>query len=688
MQSDQPAVKPGPAHAPSAKHRATASSTVVQRPASALGKSGQRPSPTPPMSQPHPSDNGNSPSRAQQPLSPPRKQREKRKHGGSDQSSAHKKATKDKAAKLPHKKRHRDLGSTAPSIPVAASVPKPSPYLLGPDSDSDADSTSPDGLIMSQGPSSPEEPHISFGELMSRLVQLLEIEEQHQPDPSTDKFYDIVRGEQLPAIVLPLTTTLQQAMTQPWDLLSQIQPTVRRYESMYQVRESDIPFLLHHPKPNSVVVESSQGREARGHTAPRDKEGRKIDTLARRVYAAAGLGLHMSNYEATLARYQFFIMQRLNNIVTPLPEQQRDLVRTFIKEGMQVAIQQLSTARRHVDTDSRALVGAASLRRHAWLRNCNFPDEMKRRIEEMPFDGSRLFHSHTVHKLKSIRESRMTPRRMELPGQLKRRNKVHRSSPPIHGHLGVLYPERYSPFGGPSGRTDNEEADTLSRHMLASKIRVEKKMKLLFSVVFICLFPQSKEIPLSNNNAGHQRTFEDIKKEIAGYAEIAKKIINLAVYGAAQNRSYERLSLFVDTIGPRLSGSRNLEQAIQYMYQALKTDGLENVHLEPVKIPHWERGEESAMIVEPYNHNMAILGLGSSIATPPEGITAEVLVVSSFDELHRKAQEARGKIVVYNQRYISYGETVLYRSRGAVEAAKVGAKASLIKSITPFSINR
>ncbi|XP_044280350.1 carboxypeptidase Q isoform X3 [Varanus komodoensis] len=225
------------------------------------------------------------------------------------------------------------------------------------------------------------------------------------------------------------------------------------------------------------------------------------------------------------------------------------------------------------------------------------------------------------------------------------------------------------------------------RFWLASKIRVEKKMKLLFSVVFICLFPQSKEIPLSNNNAGHQRTFEDIKKEIAGYAEIAKKIINLAVYGAAQNRSYERLSLFVDTIGPRLSGSRNLEQAIQYMYQALKTDGLENVHLEPVKIPHWERGEESAMIVEPYNHNMAILGLGSSIATPPEGITAEVLVVSSFDELHRKAQEARGKIVVYNQRYISYGETVLYRSRGAVEAAKVGAKASLIKSITPFSIN-
>ncbi|KAF7246756.1 Voltage-dependent calcium channel subunit alpha-2/delta-1 [Varanus komodoensis] len=317
---------------------------------------------------------------------------------------------------------HEDMPSTSrraePERPTSPETSSSEPYHLRPDSDSDAEFTSPDVLITSQGPSSPEELHISFGELMSRLVRSLEIE-AHQPDPSTDKFYDIVRGEQSPAIVLPLITTLRQVMTQPWDLPSQTRPTVRRYESMYRVRESDIPFLLHHPKPNSVVVESSQGREARGHTVPRDKEGCKNDTLARRVYAAAGLGLRMSNYEATLARYQFFIMQRLNNIVAPLPEQQRDLTRTFIKEGMQVAIQQLSTARHHVDTDSRALVGAISLCRHAWLRNCNFPDEMKQRIEEMPFDGSGLFHSWTDHKLKSIHESHMTARWMELLGQQK-----------------------------------------------------------------------------------------------------------------------------------------------------------------------------------------------------------------------------------------------------------------------------
>ncbi|XP_012617435.2 carboxypeptidase Q [Microcebus murinus] len=183
-----------------------------------------------------------------------------------------------------------------------------------------------------------------------------------------------------------------------------------------------------------------------------------------------------------------------------------------------------------------------------------------------------------------------------------------------------------------------------------------------------------------------QRTFQEIQKEIARYGDVAKAIIQLAVYGNAQNRSYDRLALLVDTIGPRLSGSKNLEMAIGIMHQSLKDNDLDNVHLEPVKIPHWERGEESAVMLKPRIHTMAILGLGSSTGTPPEGITAEVLVVHSFDELKIRASEAKGKIVVYNQAYVNYSTTVKYRIQGAVEAAKVGAVASLIRSVTPFSI--
>ncbi|XP_007886084.2 carboxypeptidase Q isoform X2 [Callorhinchus milii] len=212
---------------------------------------------------------------------------------------------------------------------------------------------------------------------------------------------------------------------------------------------------------------------------------------------------------------------------------------------------------------------------------------------------------------------------------------------------------------------------------------VLSRILIYFALMFaIC----SYKITSLNAESAPRKTFEEIKEEIAGYSEIAQQIINYTVYGIQQNRSYDRLALFVDTIGNRFSGSKNLEKAIQYMLKALSEDKQENVHLEPAKIPHWVRGEESAMMLEPKNYKIAILGLGSSIGTSPEGITAEVLVVNSFEELRSRANEAEGKIVVYNQPFISYGETVSYRFDGASEAAKVGAKASLIRSITPFSL--
>ncbi|CAI9730005.1 Hypothetical predicted protein [Octopus vulgaris] len=178
----------------------------------------------------------------------------------------------------------------------------------------------------------------------------------------------------------------------------------------------------------------------------------------------------------------------------------------------------------------------------------------------------------------------------------------------------------------------------------------------------------------------------DIYEEISKYKDVADKIIQYAVYGAAQNQSYNRLAKFTDMFGNRVAGSQNLENSIDYILHSMMSEGLENVHGEHVKVPRWVRGKESATMLEPQYHEMAILGLGSSIATPKNGIKAEVLVVNSFEELRKKAQMAEGKIVVFNQKWISYGETVQYRTQGASEAAKVGALACLIRSVTPFSI--
>jgi carboxypeptidase Q len=167
------------------------------------------------------------------------------------------------------------------------------------------------------------------------------------------------------------------------------------------------------------------------------------------------------------------------------------------------------------------------------------------------------------------------------------------------------------------------------------------------------------------------------------YREVAQRLIDAAL---ADSAAYELLTELTDRFGPRLSGSQNLERALDWILQKMEEDGLENVRAESVLVPHWVRGEESLELISPRRVKLPMLGLGGSVGTPPEGIRAEVLVVSSFDELEARRDEARGKIVLLNAPFVSYGQTVTYRVHGAIAAAKAGAVASLIRSVTPFSM--
>ena len=135
-----------------------------------------------------------------------------------------------------------------------------------------------------------------------------------------------------------------------------------------------------------------------------------------------------------------------------------------------------------------------------------------------------------------------------------------------------------------------------------------------------------------------------IKQDILEHQGEANRIIKLVTEGNAKHQVYNRLSALVDTFGQRLSGSRNLEKAIDYILEELENDGLENVHGENVTVPHWERGDEHAHMILPRKQGLEMLGLGGSVGTPQEGITGEVLVVSSFKEL--KAKSAQVNVLV------------------------------------------
>lgn len=168
------------------------------------------------------------------------------------------------------------------------------------------------------------------------------------------------------------------------------------------------------------------------------------------------------------------------------------------------------------------------------------------------------------------------------------------------------------------------------------------------------------------------------------YRETATKLIDAALIDQG---GMEKLSYLCDRIGNRLSGSPSLDKAIAWAAAQMKADGLVNVVTPRVKVPHWVRGNESAALVEPVNKPLTMLGLGGSIATPKKGITADVVPVANFEELERKGRAGiEGKIVLFNVPYENYGRTVVYRTAGPSRAARLGAVASLVRSITPVSL--
>ncbi len=168
------------------------------------------------------------------------------------------------------------------------------------------------------------------------------------------------------------------------------------------------------------------------------------------------------------------------------------------------------------------------------------------------------------------------------------------------------------------------------------------------------------------------------------YKGTSLRIISKAL---SDSTAYNRLSYLCDMFSYRLSGSKGLEDAINWIIKEMKKDGLDNVQGQRVKVPTWIRGEESVSILKPFNKQLNMLGIGGSVGTSKSGIVGDLVVVESFDELEEISKDINGKIVLFNVPFTSYGETVSYRYSGASRAAKYGAKATLIRSIGSWSMD-
>jgi len=188
------------------------------------------------------------------------------------------------------------------------------------------------------------------------------------------------------------------------------------------------------------------------------------------------------------------------------------------------------------------------------------------------------------------------------------------------------------------------------------------------------------------------------KQEVKYSPQLIEDLTSLRDAALSSNYAYLLAAHLTENIGARPGGSPQAEYAVQYVADELRKLGLE-VKLEEVRVPRWTRGVESAELVQypgqapGTSQKIVLTALSGSSATPADGITAEVLVVNSFDQLKSfGADKVKGHIVLFDVLFDkakaaagyageAYGEAVQYRARGAKAAAELGAAAVLVRSV-------
>ena len=212
------------------------------------------------------------------------------------------------------------------------------------------------------------------------------------------------------------------------------------------------------------------------------------------------------------------------------------------------------------------------------------------------------------------------------------------------------------------------------------------KKRTILSLAMACIFTVSckKEHKTPQEQKNSKALSAEEKKDSTNIKHLFNSVLT-------EGKSYQWLR-DLTSIGGRLSGSEEAAKAVVWGEKVMKEVGLDSVWLQPIVVPHWVRGEKE---IANYTHNgkkvnVPICALGFSIATPPEGITAEVIEVKSLDQAEALGEKAKGKIVFFNgafdntliNTFHAYGGCVGQRFAGAATVGKFGAVGMIVRSMT------
>lgn len=221
---------------------------------------------------------------------------------------------------------------------------------------------------------------------------------------------------------------------------------------------------------------------------------------------------------------------------------------------------------------------------------------------------------------------------------------------------------------------------------------------LLSAAILLVVLPARAQQAAPSTTSDYEAKLDHAAQPTSYSTELTAQLIALRDAALSDDYAYQQVKYLTENIGARPEGSEQAQAAVEYVADQLRKLGLD-VHLEPVMVPQWTRGQDTAELVEYPGHTygtnqrIVLLALSGNAPTSPEGITANVVVVNDFQELEKLGRDKiSGKIVLYNFQFDrakaangladdAYDEAVAYRGLGAKRAQALGAVASLVRSV-------
>lgn len=247
------------------------------------------------------------------------------------------------------------------------------------------------------------------------MVKALKIEYAPPKSTEEDPIMGILDSAVPGPVAIPMVKGFKETAKQIWQRPASSNPSTRRVENLYKIREEEAPYLYRHPLPNSMVSEVIPSKQTGGsRSSPLDKEGRKLDILGRKIYSAAALIFRVANFKAIMARYGVYLWEKATTYNEFLPDDKKEAAKLLHAEGSKLSKQELNAARHVADAACRVMASAVVLRRHSWLRSSALTPDNKAKLEDLPFEGTTLFSDQTDEVLEKFRKSKYTARSLGL----------------------------------------------------------------------------------------------------------------------------------------------------------------------------------------------------------------------------------------------------------------------------------